>query len=65
MHWEGLAFDLPPVPGKTWVRVVDTSLPSPDDIVDLEQASVVPGEKCAVGGRSIVVLASRPMGNSG
>ena len=31
-YWEPLAFDLPPAAGG-WRRWIDTSLPSPDDIV--------------------------------
>ena len=59
MHWEGLDFELPPVPGRTWARVVDTFLPSPEDVVELEHAPVVAGEKYHVGARSVAVLACR------
>jgi isoamylase len=61
MFWEGLEFELPPVPGKTWTRVIDTSLPSPEDVVEPERAPVVAGEKYHVDGRSVVVLASVPL----
>jgi isoamylase len=60
MHWEELPFDLPPVAGRTWARLADTSLPSPEDIVDFEQAPAVTGEKYLVNARSVVVLASKP-----
>jgi glycogen operon protein len=60
MHWECLPFDIPPVAGRSWVRLADTSLPSPEDIVDLEQAPAVTGEKYLVNARSVVVLASQP-----
>jgi isoamylase len=34
-YWEPLVFDLPSLPpGKSWLRVLDTSLPSPDDFSD-------------------------------
>jgi isoamylase len=61
MHWEDLDFQVPPVAGKTWVRVVDTSRPSPEDIMDLEEAPVVAGEQYRVNSRSVVVLVSQPL----
>jgi len=39
-----------------WRRVVDTSLPSPADIVEERQAPVVSGHVYPVAGRSVVVL---------
>ena len=47
------------MPGKTWTRVIDTSLPSPEDVVEPERAPVVAGEKYRVA--SVVVLASVPL----
>jgi len=36
-YWEALTFELPPLPpGKTWFRIVDTHLPSPEDIAENE-----------------------------
>jgi glycogen operon protein len=37
--WQGpLAFSIPPAPqGRTWRRVIDTALPSPQDIVGLDE----------------------------
>ena len=53
-YWEGLAFEIQEGTAQDWRRVVDTSLPSPDDCsergVPLEQA------KYLVTARSIVVL---------
>jgi glycogen operon protein len=38
-YWEPLEFDLPPVPeGRPWRRWIDTSLPSPQDIVEWQTA---------------------------
>jgi glycogen operon protein len=53
-YWQKLAFKIPEgIPGD-WARVVDTSLPSPDDVVDvatpLQSASYVVDE------RSVVIL---------
>jgi isoamylase len=63
MHWEELDFDLPNVPGRQWYYIVDTSLPSPDDIL---ASGEVPGDNRRVNGlsyrvrpRSAVVLISR------
>ncbi|GHT91076.1 glycogen operon protein GlgX homolog [Spirochaetia bacterium] len=49
-----------PIDGKTWVRVVDTALPSPDDIIAPPDAGkpLDPTETYAVKGRSMVILVS-------
>jgi glycogen operon protein len=51
--WEPLGFALP---GDGWRRVVDTSLPSPDDIVAAGAEVPVPAATYPVGARSCVVL---------
>ncbi len=51
--WEPLDFALP---GEGWDRVVDTSLPSPDDLVDTDDGVAVVGATYPVGARSCVVL---------
>jgi isoamylase len=51
--WEPLPFTLP---GDGWRRVVDTSLPSPDDIVAAGMEVPVPGATYPLGARSCVVL---------
>jgi len=58
MYWEPLEMAVPTADGRNWLRVVDTSQPSPDDV--REAGSEVPfsGERYAVGGRSVVVLIS-------
>jgi glycogen operon protein len=62
MYWEQLTFELPrPVGGRSvrWRRVVDTFLPSPDDICEPDSAPVVDAARYEVGPRSVVVLVSQ------
>ena len=54
--WEPLEFQIQR-PGR-WRRVVDTSLPPPDDIVDDDDAVPV-GQSYDVGPRSVVILTRR------
>ena len=56
--WEPLTFQLPPADGgqARWHRWIDTSLPSPQDIVPPEQAPEVQGDRWTVPGRSLAVL---------
>ena len=59
-YWEPLAFDLMPLPEpEQWRRVVDTSLASPDDFCDPQDAPVVTADKYVVEARSAVVLLAR------
>jgi glycogen operon protein len=58
-YWRPLDFELPPVtdkPEAAWLRLVDTSLPSPQDVT--EEGMVVPvnGSNYTVNPRSIVML---------
>jgi glycogen operon protein len=55
-----LPFLIPPAPnGKPWRRIVDTSLPSPQDIVELDQAPpVTTARRYAVAPHSALVLLS-------
>lgn len=57
---EPLAFRLPPSPsGRGWRRVVDTALPSPQDIVNPEEAPhVSPHSNYQVAAHALVVLMS-------
>ena len=60
-YWEPLEFELPPVADggpRPWRRWIDTSLDSPHDIVEWEQAPAVSGHSYRVGPRSVVVLVS-------
>jgi glycogen operon protein len=60
MDWQDLEFEIPEVPGRQWYRAVDTSLPSPDDIVEPGGEAVpITGNKYRVNNRSIVILISR------
>ena len=57
-YWEPLEFELPPAAlGEgPWRRWIDTSLPSPQDIVEWRTAPPVPGYTYRAGPRSVVVL---------
>jgi glycogen operon protein len=63
MEWEDLDFDVPPLAGRKWYRVVDTAESSPHDIAENlaepGEESVVSGNVCHVKNRSVVVLISR------
>jgi glycogen operon protein len=55
--WKQLVFQLPPLPsGKYWSRLVDTSLPAPDDSVSPENAPPVDKDSYAAQARSSVIL---------
>jgi isoamylase len=61
-YWEPLEFELPPVCERSedsWRRWIDTTLDSPNDIVDWQTAPPVPGRTYRAGPRSVVVLFSR------
>jgi isoamylase len=58
-YWEPLEFELPALPhdaGDAWRRWIDTSLDSPHDIADWEEALSVPGLTYRMEPRSMVVL---------
>ena len=56
-YWESLEFELPKLnDGNSWRRWVDTSLPSPADIVPWEQAPAIAIETYRVADRSVVLL---------
>ena len=59
---DALTFRIPPAPnGRPWRRVVDTSLPSPEDIVAEDTGpEVVPLRGYRVGPFSVVVLIAEP-----
>jgi glycogen operon protein len=59
-YWEALEFDLPKTPssGGRWQRMVDTYLPSPDDIFDSLPAPEVLESTYNVQPRSVVILAA-------
>jgi glycogen operon protein len=59
-YWEPLCFELPPARqqnGGSWRRWIDTSLPSPEDILDWEKAPAVADVSYRVQPRSLAILA--------
>jgi glycogen operon protein len=59
MHWQGLDFELPEVPGRIWLKAVDTSQAPPLDIADFGNELPVVGNAYTVRERSVMVLISR------
>jgi len=59
MEWQDLDFDVPPLTGRSWLKVIDTGLSSPQDVVEPEQAIEVAGNVCRVTKHSAVVLVGR------
>ncbi len=56
-YWGPLDFELPaPKSGKPWRRWIDTSLPSPDDIVEWQSAPELTDHVYPAAGRSVIVL---------
>jgi glycogen operon protein len=56
-HWESLDFELPSLEnGRSWRRWLDTSLPSPEDIVEWRNATPLTGRSYRAGPRSVVML---------
>jgi len=61
-YWEPLDFELPQAGDQSqdsWRRWIDTSLDSPQDIVEWQSAPPVPGRTYRAGPRSVVVLFAR------
>ena len=61
-YWEALEFELPRAGGdkrESWHRWIDTTLDSPQDIVEWGTAPTVPGGTYRAGPRSVVVLFAR------
>jgi len=57
--WEPLTIELPATEDRRWYRVVDTSLPSGEDIVPEEEAFFLPEITYLVRPRSTIVLVAR------
>ena len=55
-YWEDLLFTIQDGRASAWCRVVDTSMPSPDDILEPEAQTPLAAQQYLVGARSIVVL---------
>ena len=59
MHWEGLDFEVPSVPGRIWVKAVDTYQSPPLDVAKSGRELPFVGNVYRVQGRSVVVLVNR------
>ena len=56
-YWEALEFELPPAtPQAPWRRWIDTSLDSPQDIVEWKNAPLVTSPTYQAESRSVVIL---------
>ena len=64
MSDRALAAELPAVPGRRWLVAVDTSRPSPDDVVPPGAQLVAPNPTLPVAPRSVVVLEALEWGAS-
>ena len=61
-YWETLGFDLPPLPVHTrWHLLIDTSIPSPGDLVAPTEAVPIAGGRYLVKARTSVVLMALPI----
>lgn len=60
-YWEALQFELPPAANSatSWRRWMDTSLDSPEDIVEWQTAPAVTSRSYLAGPRSVVALFAR------
>ena len=58
-YWEPLTIELPETEGRRWYRVVDTSLPSGEDIVAEEEAFFLPEKSYLIRPRATIVLVAR------
>lgn len=56
----GLDFELPQVEGRQWWKAIDTAQPSPADILEPGNETLVDGNLCHAHGHSVVVLLSKP-----
>src|SRR5579871_6745028 len=59
MFWDELTFEVLPIQGRRWMRVVDTALPSPQDIVEAGQEDTEIVGNYRLKGRSVVILISK------
>ena len=62
MHWDAVSFELPQIEGLKWMRAIDTSLPTPEDIVDQENYVEILDSNYMLTGRSVVVLITKESG---
>jgi glycogen operon protein len=59
-YWEPLEFELPPAGESSWLRWIDTSLGSPDDIIPWQTAPLLSAHVYRAAPRSVVVLLETP-----
>jgi isoamylase len=59
MEVDAVEFEVPPLEGQRWHKVIDTAATSPRDIMDTLKAPIVRGSACPVESHSIVVLVAR------
>jgi isoamylase len=59
MEWEDLDFEVPPLAGRQWYKVVDTAAASPLDIMEPGKEMAFSGSSCHVMRHSVVVLVAR------
>jgi glycogen operon protein len=64
-HSEALRFHIQEGQASDWLRIVDTSLPSPRDIAEPGKEGPLTSLDCEVGPRSVVVLTHRPTAGGG
>jgi glycogen operon protein len=57
MAESGFDFEIPPLEGRRWLKVIDTALPSPMDIAEPGKETAVSGNRYPVNKHSVVVLA--------
>ena len=60
LEWQDLDFELPSVPGRRWLRVIDTGADAPGDVAGPRAGVAEPGPTVRVRDRSVVVLTSHP-----
>ena len=58
-YWEPITVELPPIVGKRWYRVVDTSFADGEEIVTDEEAAFLPNVHYEIQPRSTIVLLAR------
>jgi isoamylase len=59
MEDKELDFELPPMTGRSWYRLVDTARPSPEDFVERGQEVAITDATVSVSPRSVVILISK------
>ena len=55
-YWEGLSFHIPEGGASDWIRVADTSIPSPFDLLESGTEEALESQNYMVKARSIAVL---------